>query len=235
MSVRGELIKTICMDRMSDDMEEVLEKILSADKQWVEGQHKRDQKGRFAGNGGSGSHAESRPREGKTKPESAKGRYFAGKPKDVTNEYRMTAKPGKGKKTYEEGYSESGKDEEPIADWLINTFGGNVHFLNRLSRWPEKSPDFMWRGKLWDLKTPDESSENAIKKCLQSGKRQIKPEPGGIIMDLDRCKAKLKDVENYIVQEAERNAKFDFDVIILHSGKNYKVLRFDQKKEKRQK
>ncbi len=224
-------VKSICMENDLEEAARILTKLFSIDREWNESKCKRDRNGRFAENGGSGSHSESRARESETKPIVNKARYFAGKPKDVTNEYRMTAKPGKGKKSYEEGYSEKGTEEEPIADWLIQTFGGNVMFLNRLKRWPQKSPDFLWRGKLWDLKTPKERTENAVRKCLQSGKEQIAPEPGGVIMDLDKCGMGLTEAEQYITREAERNKKFGFDVIILHSGKEYKALRFDQIKK----
>ena len=73
-------------------------------------------------------------------------------------------------------------------------------------------------------KTPEENTENAIRKCLQSGKKQIKDESGGIIMNFSKCGSTLADAEKHITREAERIPGFPFDVIILHSQK--KTTRF---------
>lgn len=231
MNAKAAALIAYAADHSAADVEALVLRLFNLDKVWNESQHKRAKNGRFVKNGGSGSHAEARPRESETKPRNNSHFVRAGKPKDVTNEYIMTARPGKGKLLYEKGFDKSGNVQEiEIAEWLKDTFGGNVLLLNRMAHLPNKSPDYQWRGMLWDLKTPKEKTSNAYENCIKAVKEQIRESPGGIIIDLDKCGATIEEAEPIIVHRITRSLDYPLDAIILHSGRSFKILRFKTKK-----
>lgn len=89
---------------------------------------------------------------------------------DVTDEWLKNAKPNshkvkeqfyfdyKSTRYYVDGKNvvlDYSKEELRIAEWLENTFGGEIYMLPRINK-PDgiKTADYLWNGEYWDLKTP---------------------------------------------------------------------------------
>ena len=98
---------------------------------------------------------------------------------DVKNEYEKAATPEQGSIKYDTGYN-TGKhqDEISVANLLYNTYGGNIRLLNEDNDIGVKTPDYNWRGKLWELKTT--STVNATDAAVRKAVKQIQDNPAGL-------------------------------------------------------
>lgn len=104
------------------------------------------------------------------------------KVQDVTKEYYCSAAPGKGAVTYGAGYKlDIHRNEMMAAEWLRDTFGGDIRLLTEVNEQMVKTADYLWREKLWDLKTV--TTEKAANFAIRKGLKQIRENPGGIILD----------------------------------------------------
>ena len=113
----------------------------------------------------------------------ARAKFAAKKePENVLPEYLRSATPGKGSITYDTGYDVRRHAEEiKTAQWLHDNLGGDIVLLNEINETLQKTPDYIWRERLWDLKTI--SSEKAANSAVRHGIKQIEKNPGGIILD----------------------------------------------------
>lgn len=147
---------------------------------------------------------------------------------DVLEEYKKNATPGVGSITREEGYKE-GKHPNEIktAKWLHDVFGGDIVLLNESNVNGQKMPDYLWRGKLWDLKNT--TTAKAADSAVRSGLHQIAPNPGGIILDYEDNEINLAEVEEVVRKRVTRGQKLDVDVMIVSRGEAVKVLRYKKK------
>ena len=136
--------------------------------------------------------------------------------KDVTEKYRTEPKRT-GKIRYEEGYRHKGHQEEiRVAEQIHGLFGGKIILRKESEKQYEKTPDYTWKGKGWELKTI--SSAKAGDSALRSAIKQIRENPGGVILN---CRADV-DVDSLIStldNRVLRHNTFDFDVIALQNGR----------------
>ena len=103
-------------------------------------------------------------------------------PMDVLDEYVRGKIPGQGTITFDEGYDRAlHVNEIKIAQWLHDHLGGDIVLLNEVNEDHQKTADYLWRGKLWDLKST--STEKAANSAIRHGIKQIEKNPGGIILD----------------------------------------------------
>ena len=114
--------------------------------------------------------------------------------------------------------------EERTAQWLHDTFGGDITLLPETNPEGQSNPDYLWNGKLWDLKAPQ--SLNGINKRLKHGLEQIRLNPGGVAIDIVNTDANLQDIEQVIQNRLRVSAKSDVDVIIKNDDKLIKVIRY---------
>lgn len=65
------------------------------------------------------------------------------------------------------------KKEKEAAEWLENTFGGEIYMVPRINK-PNNisTPDFLWKGEKWDLKEIVGKSGRAIDNALKRKKEQ---------------------------------------------------------------
>jgi len=172
-----------------------------------------------------------RKRENRSKPIRLHGKRAANVTsyRDITNEYKENARPGEGKFEIDPGVDVLNRvDDIKIAKWLHSEFGGDIRVLEEIHKNKRVSnPDYLWNGRLWDLKTPDSKSYSALNDRPRTGIKQIRRNPGGIIMDLNKCGASLEDAEIAVRNRMYTSADFAADVIILYKGDKYKVLRFE--------
>lgn len=151
---------------------------------------------------------------------------------DITGQFISSAKPGTGKIIYDQGYRESRHREEiQVAEWLHETFGGDIQLLNEKTRFKTKSPDYIWNGKMWDLKTLQ--TVKAIDSALRHGVKQIENNPGGILLNFSDIDLDLSDIAPLIFNRLRRSASSDMDVMILQTLILKNVFHFKAKINKR--
>lgn len=103
---------------------------------------------------------------------------------NVLPEYLRNATPGVGTITVDEGYDPvRHADEIKTAQWLHDYLGGDIVLLNETNQNKQKTPDYLWRGSLWDLKTI--TSEKAANSAVRHGLAQIIENPGGVILNFE--------------------------------------------------
>lgn len=144
---------------------------------------------------------------------------------DVTGEYLKNATPGQGLITYDVDYKAGKhKEEIKIAEWLHSTFGGDIKLLNESDVLGVKMPDFIWRGKLWELKTT--STRNATDNAVRKAIKQIQDNPGGIILDYGENEINLEALVTVISKRVTRGTLKEVDVLMLGKGELMKALRY---------
>lgn len=143
---------------------------------------------------------------------------------DVTAEYLCSAIPGAGSVTYESDCKIKKHQEEiEVAQWLHRTFGGDVRLLKESELRGVKMPDYMWRGKSWELKTAH--SINGADKSLQYAIKQIQDNPGGVILNLLEP-VSMPTLERQLLGRFLRSNASRLDIMILFKNQLTKILRY---------
>ena len=144
---------------------------------------------------------------------------------NVTEEYLRTATPGQGAITYEDGYKVKGHQVEiKMADCLHRTFGGDIKLLKESKEPGDKTPDFLWRGRSWELKGV--TSKNSIDRAVREAAKQIQSSPGGIILDISASELSMQEIEAAISQRIPRIALDSLDALLVAEEQLEKVLRY---------
>lgn len=147
-------------------------------------------------------------------------------PSDVTKEYLETATPGQGVITYDDGYKIGRHHTEiTMAEWLRDTFGGDIRLLKESSEKNQETPDYIWRDKLWELKGAH--SVSGADKRFQHAIKQIQDNPGGFILnvleDMDFPSLERQLTRRFYRKESEIST---LDLMILSKGELVKILRY---------
>lgn len=93
------------------------------------------------------------------------------------------------------------------ARWLLKKFDGIVYLVTESNEKNTKLPDFIWGGRLWDLKTPVGCGKRTIDNQFKKIHKQTGNNPGGIIIDCS-----FTDLE--AVSKRMMLCKLEDDVII---------------------
>lgn len=139
--------------------------------------------------------------------------------KDVTKKYIDSAKPRMGKVRYENGYRIKGhKTEIEVANQLRDQFGGKFVLLKEANAQGIKTPDYLWCGKQWELKSI--STAKAADMAIRKATKQIAKTPGGVVL---QCTGSINTDEfiRIIDDRAVRSVVstgFGFDVIALEEN-----------------
>ena len=150
---------------------------------------------------------------------------------DVMEEYEKEATPGVGSITFEDGYKISHhSDEINGAQWLHDTYGGDIILKRETNDFKQKSADYLWRDKLWDYKMP--TTVKAADDRMRHGMKQIQDNPGGIILDYKDNMFNMSDLRNILYARAKRSNLKTFDVIVISKHKALAIYRY-KKIEKR--
>lgn len=151
------------------------------------------------------------------------------RPEDVTAEYLNAARPGQGDITYEAGYDiERHQTEINFSHWLRSKFGGDILLLTEINLDKVNTADYLWRGRLWDLKTV--TTEKSANGAIRYGLKQIFDNPGGIILDY-----RGKRIDLAVLDEVIRKRLWwcenhpSLDVIIVLDDNYVKVWRYSKK------
>lgn len=133
---------------------------------------------------------------------------------NVTNQYVRAATPGKGNIEYGAGYRIKGHQQEiSTANYIHEKFGGNIELLSESTKLNEKTPDFMWNGKYWELKTV--STEKAADSALRSALKQIQKNPGGVILDYNKNKVSKEELQKILLGRFKRTGLNSLDIMVL--------------------
>lgn len=146
------------------------------------------------------------------------------KVQDVTKEYYRSATPGKGVVTYGSGYDIGNhRNEIATAQWLRDTLGGDIVLLAESAERGTKTPDYLWRGRAWELKSI--YSINGADKAIQKGIKQIQNSPGGIILNL-LGELDMPQLQRQIFGRICRSNIDQVDIIIALKNKVLAVFRY---------
>lgn len=130
---------------------------------------------------------------------------------DITEKFIKQSTPGEGNLVIEDGVTlKIHKNEIETANWLFNNFGGNIIVLTEDNI--RKVPDFEWNGKLWELKSV--SSETSIESRIKKGKKQIKENIGGLVIDIKNSDLSLDKIIDTINKESKKRLEIGTCVII---------------------
>lgn len=144
---------------------------------------------------------------------------------DILDEYIKNTTPGVGTITFEDGYKQ-GKHANEIktAQWLHDTFGGDIALLNESDVDGQKMPDYLWRGKLWELKNP--STTKAADSAVRHGLKQILSNPGGLILDYGENDIDIDDLMDVINGRVRRKEDAPIDIIVVIKGRVKSITRY---------
>jgi len=143
----------------------------------------------------------------------------------VMPEYLRKATPGEGSIEYDDGYIESKhKAEIKMAQWLHDNLGGDILLLQESGELNVKMPDYIWRGKLWELKniTTAKAADNAVR----NGLKQIAENPGGIILELGENEISLSQLQSIVNARIKRTKQRDVDLLVIQKEMLVKALRY---------
>lgn len=147
---------------------------------------------------------------------------------DVKKEYFNNAEPNKGVIDYDYLYKEKNHIEEVKMAKVIHKYlGGDIVLINEKNNTEQKSPDYLWLGKAWELKTI--YSIKRVDEAVRKGLKQIQDNPGGLILCLNDKKASVDTVLNAIYDRIRRKAQRedDIDVIIIRDNKITEIVRYE--------
>ena len=154
--------------------------------------------------------------------------FFAKKymahPENITQEYISRATPGIGNKIKEDKFTNQNGEEE-YANWIYNLFGGDITLLEEKQIEHHLNPDYLWNGKLWDLKRLKSDKYGTIEKRVRHAIDQIENNPGGIMLDFSDSPMSLEEANEMMNKIAKERLRFAADVIISKNGK-YIVMRY---------
>ena len=152
---------------------------------------------------------------------------------DVTQEYIETARPGTGEISFDpEVVKEDSAEEIATAEWIRDNLGGDIRLLKQVSEEGKRNPDYLWREKLWDQKTS--STAKSANSAIQIGLKQIRENPGGVILDFNINKNDVDWDELLAVMDKRMQwyHKDDpVDLLVILNGGGFRVIRYTQKKK----
>lgn len=150
---------------------------------------------------------------------------------DVTSEYIDNATPGVGsishdaECTADQKAVEKYQDELNFAEWVHKTLGGDIHVNAEDDKTTGiKFPDYLWRGKLWDLKSP--SNEEAANGLVRKGMKQILKNPGGVMLNFGEHDVSLTLLEKVLDERMQWYKNRSVDIIVVSKDELIKVYRY---------
>lgn len=148
---------------------------------------------------------------------------------NVLPEYLRAATPGAGSIAYDTGYDMvRHADEIKTAQWLHDHLGGDIVLLNEANNYKAMTPDYIWNGKLWDLKTA--STEKSANSAVRHGLKQIQENPGGIILNYGRNAISTDLLKEILLKRLTVSATQTVDILVICNDELLTVQRFIAKK-----
>jgi hypothetical protein len=151
--------------------------------------------------------------------------------KDITDDYFIESHPRSGDKSIDKNLLVGrSRTELDMMSLIFDTFGGDIRTLNK-DLYKSISPDYVWKNKLWELKTPNgqKNVHNLMEKAInQISSNVLNKKPGGIILDLSKLD---ENVLNKCAETAIRRiaikCNVSIDLIVVRNKKIIKVMHFN--------
>lgn len=99
-----------------------------------------------------------------------------------------------------------------------------IEVLNEARKYNVMTPDYKWNGKLWDLKTV--TTEKSANSAVRHGLKQVKENPGGIILNYDNREISLEVLQEILSKRLAASAQKTVDILIVQNNAVLKVLRY---------
>ncbi len=120
-------------------------------------------------------------------------------------------------------------EEVKIAQWLHKNLGGDIVLLNESTVEGEKRADYLWNGKLWDLKCA--STEKSANSSVRHGLQQIRENPGGIVLNFGTVDFDLKTLWGVVDRRMQWNhLDADIDIMVIAKDKLVDMKRYKKKR-----
>lgn len=144
---------------------------------------------------------------------------------DVTRYYEETARPKQGSVVYDADFvTKKHADEIRMANWIHDNYGGNLRVIAEDKKNQQSRPDYLWNGKLWDLKNP--KSVKGTDGLLRKGLSQIASNPGGVILSYDGYDVDLKTAVRIANSRMKTSCRFPTDVLFVNNEKLLLAVRY---------
>ena len=146
---------------------------------------------------------------------------------DVTDEYIVNSMVNNGEIIYDDNFKKELSHEEVIvAKYIHQVLGGDIKLLWHKNYCDEGSPDYVWNGRLWELKTPSELSNvpwqtrKAISQISKTLHGTMQDKQGGIIFDCVNMDDVQRVIDKVIEDISDPRSKYiTGDIFFLKDGK----------------
>ena len=149
---------------------------------------------------------------------------------DITKAFIENSSAG-GRIVFEGNYDKRTHSEEiKTAEWLQQSFGGNVVLLSEVKAKDIKTHDCIWDGKDWEFKTVASDKFTTIDSRIRKAYAQISDNRGGIVLDFTDSSLTLDEAVEMVKKSSARRMKGG-GKIIVKKGERFKVFNIPKEKE----
>lgn len=144
---------------------------------------------------------------------------------DVSKEYAAVKSAKTSNVVIPDGYdTDLHAAETAEANWLSKRLGTKVELLTESAVPGEMRADYLMNGAYWELKTI--STGKAANSALRKAFKQIRTNPGGVILSCAGGDIQIDEVLDNIERRIRQGIHIDFDIIIEQNGKIIEALRY---------
>lgn len=113
-------------------------------------------------------------------------------------------------------------DEYKCAEWLKNTFGGEIFMCPRVNK-PDgiSTPDYLWNNEKWDLKSLTGSGKRALEDLIKKKEKQAH----NFIIDTSKSKLNDKEIQNQVEKLFDSKTTEWVEQLIVKNAENFKVYK----------
>lgn len=117
--------------------------------------------------------------------------------------------------------------EKEVAEWLTATFGGEIKMLPRINN-PKgiETPDYIWNGDYWDLKSMSEKAVSEIR-AVDNVIKSAKDQTTNIILDITKTKLSNENIIEQVQKIFSTSGREWVDRIMIID--NYKLIKIYQR------
>lgn len=147
------------------------------------------------------------------------------KASDITREF-ISKSQGMGSYSQENNYKPSDhKNETKFVDWFSKKHKGHFTCLTESTEKGQHRPDYLWDGKLWELKSASTVKSVLSGTSVKKGVDQIKTNPGGLFIDIDEAVNDLNELMLNAISIATRKSLNDYYLVFTQSEKIIQVIK----------
>ena len=144
---------------------------------------------------------------------------------DVSKEYAAMKPTKTANVVIPDGYdTDLHAAETAEANWLSKRLGTKVELLTESAVPGEMRADYLMNGAYWELKTI--STGKAANSALRKAFKQIRTNPGGVILSCAGGDIQIDEVLDNIERRIRQGIHIDFDIIIEQNGEIIEALRY---------